>query len=651
MKTSGSASRREFLGAIGGRGQTPSQGKGQVNPGADNVIVPPFAVRVLSRMGFGFRRKELITVGGSEPGFLFASGFETPTSEFAGTDDIAHFNSLGNTDDERLANYVEEQLDVTLDDPELDERMDAVSAEFPTLRQSLSAAFSTRECSDFSTYDRPRIETQIAAFNRAVYSRRQLFELIVDFWHNHLNVFAPLDRDTQAAFQSWDRDIIRARAFGNYYQMLLESAKHPVMLRYLDNYRNVRGGFNENYARELLELHTMGAENYGGPSAPIPSQIPVLPENPYTALNDSELDAIGYSDPLQEIAAVYYDDDVYSAAQALTGWRFEDLSSASPPNCGTGAFFTDEGEHEGGRKGILTPNFSALIPADQPAEVDGRIIIKLVAYHPGTATYIARKLCRRLISDDPPESIVQAAAQTFFDNRLAPKQILRTLRTILLSDEFKDANNWGSKIKRPFEYVVSAMRAGGLDYTFAPEREGVNNDFTTTERFLNEFDPAGQELFNWRTPDGYPDRRDHWQGSTSLVRCWRTIDFLVDRNDNDRAIMRILQFTLANISGDPTPRQIVEFWLNWLCGFSPDGGWTGTWTSFQNNPPTVLGGAALRFFTQQNVGPNADPQRFYPEEAPISRDALRENDFPHRWNERLRGLVALILWSPQFMQR
>lgn len=625
------------------------------NKGASvNTITPPFAVRVLHRMAYGPRRVQRLTTGGggTDPEFVFASGFETPSSDFAGIDDIAHFNALGNTDDERLENYVDEQLNRDLPDPELDARFAEHPSAWTTLNRSLTYLFSRYECADFNTYDRPRREAEAAAFLRATYSRKQLLEMMVDFWHNHFNVFATLDRDTQATWSDWDR-LFRSRAFGNFYNMLEATAKHTAMLRYLDNYQNSAGGFNENYARELFELHTMGAENYAGTVFQDHPSVGVLPENPYIAINDPDL--ARYTEPGRMIQAKYVDDDVYEAARALTGWRYEDLGGASPPNCGSGLFFADDGDHDNASKSVLSSGTN-LISSDGNAEFDGRVVLKLAAYHPGTATYIARKLCRRFISDDPPESIVTAAANTFFALRNSPNQIGETLRVILTSDEFKDPGLWGQKIKRPFEYVVGAMRAAGCDHTWRVDNSGnfgsSSDDDSTTGTLLSRFAGTGQRLYNWRTPDGYPDRRDHWQGSQSLVQCWRTIDYLVDRDwdEDPNRVMRIVDITLSSTPANPTPRWLVEFWCDFICGFTPSGGWTGPVGSLYTNANTTLGRAALQFMTQQGFAGENDAS-VWPSDEPIARADLRNNDGPADWSERLRGLVSLILWSPQFMQR
>jgi uncharacterized protein (DUF1800 family) len=615
---------------------------------ADNAVVPPLAVRALHRMGYGPARRKVVPQAAVDASRIFGGGFES--SQVLGSDDIAHFMSLGSDDDTRLANYVEEQLNpANIPDTELTARFAQNAPAFAVMNQGLAPVFAARECNGFDNYARPYREVEKAAFTRAVYSKRQLGEVMAEFWHSHFNIFAGADEDIYVSWHSWDRDVIRAHSFGNFYTLLEASAHHPAMLEYLDNYENSKAGFNENYARELFELHTLGAENYRGLQLPL--TVEALATNPYAGLGDADLDNANYgggiaiADPARSIARYYVDSDVYEAARALTGWRYSDQDQGG--TCGTGAFFVVEDDHDIAAKSVLGRGLGTH-RADLTADLEGRLVLKMAAYHPGTANYIARKLCTRLISDDPPESVVQAAAATFYANRKAPDQIKRTLRTILLSPEFKDPQLWGSKVKRPFEYVVSAMRAAGLDYTFR-----MDDASNTTNDFLNLYNLAGQRLYWWRTPDGYPDARTHWQGTNTLVQAWRTIDWLLDRNADNQAtrVMRVIDITLDNIVGNPTARQVVEFWCNWIIGFTPDGGWTGPAGTAINSAPTVLGRAALKFFTQSGFAGLNDRAIWPADDEPITRTALAAAGGQYEWHVRLRGLVALIVWSPNFLQR
>lgn len=612
--------------------------------------VPPFAIRALNRLGFGpARRKRKPAAAPLGPNDVFRADFESMGE--LGEDDVGYFMGLGGSDEARLSAYLEEQLAAhTIPDTDLNARLAAHPASFAVSQQSLATAFSQRACRDFDMYVRPFREIEKLTITRAVYSRRQLFELTVDFWHNHFNVYAPLSSHTYVSWASWDRDVIRRHTFGNFFDFLFATAKHVTMLRYLDNYRS-SAAFNENYAREVIELHTLGAEHYAGILAQGSPNVPVVAGNPYTGLNDADLDdpemsnGVAMSDPTRVVAAKYVDADVYEAARALTGWRYDTVNN-NASTCGTAAFYTSDGNHAGGLKNVLGKG-SSTHSADLSPEEDGRLALKILAYHPATAAHIARKLCERFISDNPPQSVIDAAAATFFANRKSTNQISRTIRTIVMSPEFRDPALWGGKIKRPLEQAISAMRAGGCNHTFR-EDDPTN----TSNDFINTFANAGQRLFHWRSPDGYPDRRGHWEGSNTMVQGWRTIDWLTDRDamDDSKRVMRIVDLTLENIQGNPTARQVVEFWCDWLLGYTPPGGWTGPVGTPWANAPTAVGKQAMRFFIQSGF-PQRDRNLWTEDSDPIPREKFRVNADYEDWNRRTRGLVALILWSPNFAQR
>jgi len=272
--------------------------------GSDNTLTPPLAVRVFHKMGFGPARRERkvgVTSSPGNPNQIFSSGFEPPPGgggvvKFGdlGKDDVGYFTSLGSNDDERLENYVDEQLNPDLiDDSDYEARIAPFAADFPTLDESRVTAYATRECNnDQNIYLRPYRDVRNMAFNRATFSNKQLYELMVDFWHNHFNAFVRGNRDIEVGWGSYDRDIMRTYTLGNFADMCVAVGKHPVMLRYLDNYVNSAGGINENYARELFELHCLGAENYGGVERPF-SGFELLPENPYTAISNYDMGNFG----------------------------------------------------------------------------------------------------------------------------------------------------------------------------------------------------------------------------------------------------------------------------------------------------------------------------------------------------------------------
>jgi uncharacterized protein (DUF1800 family) len=253
---------------------------------------------------------------------------------------------------------------------------------------------------------RPRqllMELQSQRILRAAESERQLNEVLVDFWMNHFNVFAGKGAD-RFLLTEYERDTIRPRIFGRFEDLLLATAKSPAMLFYLDNARSRAGAINENYARELMELHTLGVD------------------------------------------AGYTQKDVTELARVLTGWSIE------RPQQG-GAFVFRPRLHDRGAKTVLGVRF----PAGGGIE-EGERMIALLARQPATAHRIAYKLSQRLVADEPPPALVDRVAKRF----LATDGDLReTVRAVIASPEFRDPRYYRAKVKTPLEYTISAVRAVG----------------------------------------------------------------------------------------------------------------------------------------------------------------------------------------------
>ncbi len=245
-----------------------------------------------------------------------------------------------------------------------------------------------------------------ATLLRQIYSPRQLFEVMVEFWTNHFNINI-LDGNARYFKTVDDREVIRRHAMGKFGDLLRASARSPAMLFYLDNYLNVASGPQENYARELLELHTLGID--GG----------------------------------------YGEQDVKAVARAFTGWTF---TPYRPQNGSDDVVFTfNRAAHDVGAKRVLGVD----LPAGRGIE-DGEQVLDILANHPSTARFIAAKLVRRFVSDAPPTSLVDRVAATYRDTG---GDIRSMLRTILLSSEFRTSGD--QKFKRPVEYIVSSLRVLG----------------------------------------------------------------------------------------------------------------------------------------------------------------------------------------------
>jgi uncharacterized protein (DUF1800 family) len=468
----------------------------QASPAKGKAPLPPLELIALGRMGYGPR-----------PG------------------DVEAFRALpGANVGEKLKAYVEQQLNpATIDDSACEARIRG----FDTLGKSTERLWREHlrdlpEMNDrYREVWRPTQETRMATVTRAVYSKRQLLEVTVDFWHNHFNTAPDRDERLASLFASYHAHI-RKHALGNFQELLVGVAAHPVMLYYLDNASSSRNGPNENWARELFELHTLGAENYFG------------------VKRQKEVPGYDKGQP-----AGYVDDDVYEATRAFTGWRVADNADEQGLNKNTGEFVFYAPWHDRFQKTIL----GRQLPPDQPGTKDGMDVLEALAAHPGTARHIARKLARRFIADDPPERVVQEAAKVFQAGLKSPNQIRDTLRVILLSDEFK--TTYGEKIKRPLESVYAAMRVLGTEFKL-DKRDDI----------LWHLGWAGQFLYGHRPPDGYADYREAWNGTASMLRRWQFGQGLCEN---------WWEFFRSDLVGQTpkeltTPNQLADYWIKRTLG-------------------------------------------------------------------------------------
>ena len=336
-------------------------------------------------------------------------------------------------------------------------------------------------------------EVEQLAVVRAALSRRQLYEVMVDFWANHFNVFFGKGADRVLA-PSYIEETLRPRAFGKFADLLIATARSPAMLFYLDNWESVapgsappavtrprlgarpwfgRGryvpgfsrepaqadsqrqrvlermpkGINENYARELLELHTLGVD--GG----------------------------------------YTQQDVIEVARIFTGW------SIKRPQQGGGFEFHDWA-HDDGEKTVLGVRFPAGHGTDE-----GVRLLKLLASLPATMHHVSRKLCQRLVNDEPPDGCVDDAVAAW---KRSSGDMREVVRAIVHGPDFWAPQNIRAKVKTPLEFVVSAVRA-------------VGGDPDTTPRLAQVVARLGQPLYRHVAPDGYPEREEAWVNSGALL--------------------------------------------------------------------------------------------------------------------------------------
>ncbi len=354
---------------------------------------------------------------------------------------------------------------------------------------------------------------------RATYSNNQLQELLTDFWFNHFNV-SITKNDCAEFIPDYERDVIRPNVLRKFDNLLLATAKSPAMLLYLDNFssagtdsvfqtqgngmaakrfqnqfqnqlqkklgdsasaqmikkfknRKKDQGLNENYAREVMELHTLGVD--GG----------------------------------------YTQSDVTQAARVLTGWTVYPITNYGPENAIRKAIdaigedrltergFVHDGDflfainrHDDGEKVVLGKTFKAGGGYDEGVQ-----LLEMLAHHPSTAKFISRKLAIRFVSDNPPQSLIDKMAKTFLAKDGDIKQVLITM---VSSPEFWSKESVRQKTKSPFELAISTLRS-------------LNADVKMPYLVYNWVDKMGQKLYYYQAPTGFPDKGQYWINTGALL--------------------------------------------------------------------------------------------------------------------------------------
>jgi len=288
-------------------------------------------------------------------------------------------------------------------------------------RTRLNAGFSPRERETLRALNNPvgvvSYELQQAKVVRATFSERQLQEVMTDFWINHFNVYLYKSNQAPIYTVSYERDVIRPHALGKFRDLLVATAQSPAMLNYLDNWLSIgphsavaeksknQSGLNENYGRELMELHTLGVD--GG----------------------------------------YTQNDVTELARVLTGWTI------AQPDDG-GQFQFDHNRHEPGNKTVLKQTIY------DSGQQEGMHVLDMLAHSPSTAHFVSKKLAERFVADNPPESLVKKMAATF---QASDGDIREVLRTLFKSPEFWSPQYENNKLKTPLEFLVSVLRTSGAE--------------------------------------------------------------------------------------------------------------------------------------------------------------------------------------------
>jgi len=395
-------------------------------------------------------------------------------------------------------------------------------------------------------FGRPQQITQqlnASRIMRAVYSERQLNEVMVDFWTNHFNVFSG-KAATRWFLPEYDRDVIRPNALGNFRDLLTATAKSPAMLFYLDNFQSVspdaqvNAGRGKGLGRKRQMQNGAQMQN----AAPINAERREQLKKQYN-LSDAELDARlkqnqqkpkqtkrmqrgineNYAREIMELHTLgveggYTQTDIKEVARAFTGWTIVDArgyrnavasmengtenkrgaklmkAMGLPENAESGTFHFNERAHDAGEKIVLGQKIN------EGGMKDGLKVIDVLVKHPSTAKFIARKLAIKFVSDTPSEALVGRVAKAFNQSN---GDIKATLRALFNDQEFYAPENYRAKIKTPFELVVSAIRTIGAD-TNGGQVQGL-------------LAKMGEPLYGFQAPTGYPDTAEDWVNTGALL--------------------------------------------------------------------------------------------------------------------------------------
>ncbi len=396
-----------------------------------------------------------------------------------------HRDALSSIQSIGIDAYLQQQLDYTqIDDGDLEASIQSL---FPLTAQSpaqLIGGFPD----NIADVARQMIS---AAQYRQMFSRRQLYEVMVEFWTDHFNIHL-LNGLGPTLKPEDDRQVIRDHALGNFRDLLHATAKSPSMLFYLDNFFNLASAPNENYARELMELHTLGVD--GG----------------------------------------YTEEDVKEVARCFTGWS---IRFPGDPGGAYGTFVFVPAVHDNGAKVVLQRSIAA-----GGGQSDGEQVLDILATHPSTAHFIATKLCRRFIQDDPDAASIDAVAAAFTQSG---GDIGTSLRALFATDAFR--NSADLKFARPAEYLSALVRALAPDTPY-PSDDGLLFFFAQAI--------MGQLPYYWPTPDGYPDEQNYWASTGGLLNRWR-LSFLSFANVIPEIDVIQIAYT-SMLNGAETPAGILD---------------------------------------------------------------------------------------------
>ena len=366
-------------------------------------------------------------------------------------------------------------------------------------------------------------ELSAALVIRNTHSRYQLREVMTDFWLNHFSISKAKDYHLQNMLIAFDRDVIRPNVFGNFRKMLEAVATSAAMLKYLDNADSQADQPNENYARELMELHTLGRGVYLG-----------------KLTGNTDLSAKGFTD-----------DDIIQASRAFSGWTIAQNQYNLESHRDTGEFVFNPAQHNDTAGRCLGFDLATL---KGQGLAQGRKVLDLVAQHPATANFVCTKLCRRLFGDAPPAAVIERAVTAWKMYADSPVQLKRVMYAILIGGP-EIGQGPCEKVRRPHERIVALART-------------IDGLVRADPLWSSLLRGASDAPFGWLTPDGRPDTNEFWLSAAMNIEIWSQLRYL-GGNSNYLSADIVAQ-TPENALKSPT--LFVEYWVGRMVGYTLSAG-------------------------------------------------------------------------------
>ncbi len=488
-------------------------------------------------------------------------------------------------------------------------------------------------------------ELQASRILRAVYSERQLQEVMVDFWTNHFNVFAGKGAD-RWLLPAYDRDTIRPNALGKFSDLLLATAQSPAMLFYLDNFQSVSpnaptgpGYFGNQrpvaQRNPLAQLMRGGAQNRQSPRMTNDPQQQRPQQQARRGINENyarelmELHTLG-------VAGGYTQKDVQEVARCFTGWTI-----LAPRGAGAatqammngpradmlrenaGRFFFNPRVHDDGEKLVLGHK----IPAGGGVK-DGQAVLDILAHSPATAKFIATKLARHFVSDNPSPQLIDRLAATFLKTN---GDIRETLRAIFFSPEFNSPDAYRAKVKRPFELAISAIRTLGGETNGGP---GVHQWIAR----------MGEPLYGYQTPNGYSDTAESWVNTGGLLeRLNFGLTLASNRIPGTR--VNLNRFLDSTSSDGPDKSKMMERFLGLIVAGDMSAKTRATLLQQLNDQTALVVPAALPARpSRDDIGQNEMMDQLPARQQQLARADANITD-------PVTKMVGLILGSPEFQRQ